>query len=494
MNSKRALLILGISAIFALTSCSGVKNVCTTNCTVSGNAKLNLTLSDTPPAGVSVISFTLPISGISLVPSSGSAVSVYSGGSFELTRLQSDSAPVAIGVSVPEGSYTAIMVTLGTSSGLFVNASGGSITSSAGTCVANAICALPAGAATTITITFPSTLTLSANQTQWIGLDFNLNNAITTANGITVDFGQTGVLTAKTTPRTNVPSGYVDSIDDFTGQVTAYSNGSSISVKSGTRGTLTATITSSTTFDDPQSLCSGSASVASCISASGKTVVSVQAELSNTGAIDATEIDVIDMSGSDAVEGFIYPSTCNGAGSFGLLLADSTVLTGNATLTGLSYGAGFCLTIGPTATFLVDTGLLSTAIGSATQAGFTGSSSIQYGQVVRVQVSNVTAGKPVGATATGVLLRYSRLSGTVNIVSGNNFSVNGLPTYLGFTLSPLIATYLNNTTFEGVPAGTGASGLSNGSGVAIRALYFSNPGNSPQAGVSFIAAKVRTGY
>src|SRR5208283_5963987 len=217
MNSKRALLILGISAIFALTSCSGVKNVCTTNCTVSGNAKLNLTLSDTPPAGVSVISFTLPISGISLVPSSGSAVSVYSGGSFELTRLQSDSAPVAIGVSVPEGSYTAIMVTLGTSSGLFVNASGGSITSSAGTCVANAICALPAGAATTITITFPSTLTLSANQTQWIGLDFNLNNAITTANGITVDFGQTGVLTAKTTPRTNVPSGYVDSIDDFTG-------------------------------------------------------------------------------------------------------------------------------------------------------------------------------------------------------------------------------------------------------------------------------------
>ncbi len=440
-----------------------------------------------------MISFTLPISGISLVPSSGSAVSVYSGGTFELTRLQSDSAPVSIGVSVPEGSYTAIKVTLGTSSGIFANASGASITSSAGTCTpAELFCALPPGAATTITFSFPSTLTLSANQTQWIGLDFNLNNAITSANGITVDFGQTGVLTANTKPRTNVPSGYVDSIDDFTGLVTAYSSGSSISVKSGTRGTLKATITSSTTFDDPQNLCSGSASVASCISASGKTVVSVQAELSTAGAIDATEIDVIDTSGLDTVEGIIYPSSCNGAGSFGLLLADSTVLSGNSTLTGLSYGAGFCLTISPTATFFVDTGLLSTAIGTASQAGFADSNALQMGQVVRVQVSNVTAGTLVGATATGVLLRYSRLSGIVNVVSGNNFSVNSLPTYLGFTLSPLVATYPNNTIFEGVTDQTG--GLSNTAGVAMRALYFNNPGNSPQAGVSFIAAKVRTGY
>jgi hypothetical protein len=493
MNSKRALFLLGISAIFVLTSCSGLKTTCTTNCIVSGNATLNLTLSDTPPSGVGVVSFTLPISGISLVPSTGSEVSVYSGGNFELTRLQSDSTPVAIGVSVPEGSYTAIKVTLGTSSGIFVNASSGSITSSAGTCVVGAFCALPAGAATSITYTFPSTLTLSANQTQWIGLDFNLNNAITSSSGITVDFGQTGVLTAKTTPRTNLPSGDVDSIDDFTGLVTAYASGSSITVKSGTRGTLTASITSATTYDDPQNLCSGSASVAICISANGKTVVSVQAELSNTGAIDATEIDVIDTSGADAVEGFIYPSSCNGTGSFGLILADSAVPSGNTTLTGLSYGAGVCLTISPTATFQVDTGLLSGAIGSASQAGFADSSALQIGQVVRVQVSNVTAGTLVAANAkaTGVLLRYSRLSGTVNILSSNNFSVNGLPTYLGFALSPIVATYLNYTAFEGV---ADASGLSNPAAVSFRALYFSNPSNSPQAGVSFIAAKVRTGY
>ncbi|MGA3177151.1 MAG: DUF4382 domain-containing protein [Candidatus Acidiferrum sp.] len=450
---------------------------------MSGNATLNLTLSDTPPAGVGVISFTLPISGISLVPTTGSAVSVYSGGNFELTRLQSDSAAVAVGVSVPEGSYTAIKVTLGTSSGLFINASGGSITSLAGTCAANAVCPLPAGAATSITFTFPSALTLSSNQKQWIGLDFNLNNAITTANGITVDFGQANVLTATTTAPLGITSGNVANIDDFSGLVTA-SASNSITVKSGTRGTLTAAITSSTTFNDPQNLCTGSSSVASCISANGKIVVSVQAALSTAGAINATEIDVLDTSGTDSIEGVIFPSTCNGGSNIGMILADSAVPSSNATLTGLSYGAGLCLTVSPTATFFVDTGFLPT--GQLT-AGFSGPNDILIGQVVRADVSNVVAGSVVDATATNLLLRYSRLSGTVNVVTGNNFTINGLPTYLGFTLSPLVATYAGSTIFEGTTQGI--SGLSNPLPVAIRALYL-NP-TTAQQGIPFLATKVR---
>jgi len=385
---------------------------------------------------------------------------------------------------VPEGSYTAIKVTIGTSSGVFINASGGSITSSKGTCVANAVCPLPAGAATSITFTFPSALTLSANQTQWIGLDFNLNNAITTANGITVDFGQANVLTATTTAPLGITSGNVANIDDFSGLVTA-SASNSITVKSGTRGTLTAAVTSSTTFDDPQNLCSDAASVASCISANiNMAVVSVQAALSTAGAINATEIDVIDVSGADSVEGFIFPSTCNGGSNIGMILADSAVPSANATLTGLSYGAGLCLTVSPTATFFVDTGFLP--VGQLT-SGFTDSSDIQVGQVVRVDVSNVVAGSVVDATATNLVLRYSRLSGTVNVVSGNNFTIDGLPTYLGFTLSPLVATYSSNTIFEGVTGGI--SGLSNPRPVAIRALYL-NPAKALQ-GIPFLAAKVR---
>jgi hypothetical protein len=463
-----------------------VKDRCT-NCTPTGNATLNLTISDTPPTGVSVVSFTLPISGISLTPSTGSPVSVFAGGSFELTHLVSDSTPVATGASVPAGSYTAINVTLGTSTGIFVNSSGGTITVGGVACVANAICNLPNGAATTITI--PLTLSLTSNQEQWVGLDVKLNNAITSTNGITVDFTQASVMTALTTPRTNVPIGAVDSIDDFSGVVTAYTPGSSITVKSGTRGTMVATIPSTTTYDDPQGLCTGVSSIANCISSSGKTVVSLQAYLTNTGAISVSEIDVIDTSGSDAVEGFIFPSTCNNGNNVGLILFDSTVISGNSTLTGLTYGAGFCLTISPSAVFVADTGLLSSAIGTAAQPGFTSSSNLAMGQVVRVQVSNVTAGTLVSATANTVLLRYSRISGTVNLVSANNFSLNvtSVPAYFGFTLSPLVATYPNNTIFEGV---TGATSLTASQSVGIRALYFPGP-TTPLTGASFFAAKVR---
>jgi hypothetical protein len=482
MKSKAFKLLLLSGVLFTLTSCSGVKNACT-SCTPTGNATLNLTLSDTPPTGVNIISFTMPIVGISLTPSTGSPVSVFSSGTFELTHLQSDSDPIAVGVSVPAGSYTSVNVTLGTSTGIFVNASGATI----GTCVVNALCTLPNGAATTISI--PVTLTLTANQVSWIGLDVNLNNVITTSNGISIDFTQTGVMTALTTPRTNIPSGDVDSIDDWTGLVTAYTSGSSITVKSGTRGTMVATITSATTYDDPQNLCTGFTNIATCISTANPTVVSVQAYLTNTGAINVSEIDVIGTSSSDSVEGFIYPSSCNGAGSFGLILFDSTVISGNTTLTSLPYGSGFCLTMNPTAVFLVDTGLLTTAIPSgASQSGFLSPSDMAIGQVVRVQVSNVTAGTLVGATANSVLLRYSRISGTVNTVSASNFSINGAPAYLGFTLPPVAATFINNTIFEGV---TGASGLASPRPVAIRALFFKNSGTSPVSTASFIAAKVR---
>src|SRR5580704_12313013 len=140
MKSKAFKLLLLSGVLFTLTSCSGVKNACT-SCTPTGNATLNLTLSDTPPTGVNIISFTMPIVGISLTPSTGSPVSVFSSGTFELTHLQSDSDPIAVGVSVPAGSYTSVNVTLGTSTGIFVNASGATI----GTCVVNALCTLPNG-------------------------------------------------------------------------------------------------------------------------------------------------------------------------------------------------------------------------------------------------------------------------------------------------------------------------------------------------------------
>ena len=184
MNSKCSLLLPVLAAVLALTSCSGSKNSCTTNCT--GDASVNVTLFDTPPTGITVLSFSLPIVGISLTPSSGSPVSIYSPTSIvptELTRLQAESAVVTTGVQVAAGTYTSVNVTLATSSGIFINASTSAITVPGGSssqstiCNPGMVCTLPNGA--TATVNIPLSLRLAAGQNTWIGLDVNLNNAIT---------------------------------------------------------------------------------------------------------------------------------------------------------------------------------------------------------------------------------------------------------------------------------------------------------------------------
>src|SRR6516164_5883855 len=187
MKSKCLLFPLAFAAVLALTSCSGSNHSCT-NCT--SNAIVNVTLFDIPPTGMTVLSYSLPIVGISLTPSTGSPVSIYSPTTIvptELTRLQTESALLAMGVQVPAGTYTAINVTLATSGGVFINASTTVLNTNCG--VGN-VCSLAGGAATTVTI--PMNLKLNSGQATWIGLDVNLNNAITmpTSTTLAVDFMQ----------------------------------------------------------------------------------------------------------------------------------------------------------------------------------------------------------------------------------------------------------------------------------------------------------------
>jgi hypothetical protein len=215
---------------------------------------------------------------------------------------------------------------------------------------------MPSGAATTIQV--PISLTLTGNQNQWVGLEFNLRNAITTTNGITVDFNQPNVMTATTTVRAGIPSGSVDTIEDFIGVVTAASS-NSITVQSKITGnSMTATISSNTEFDlapVTYSKCSGTA--ASCITI-GSTV-SLDADLSSSGALTASEIDVLDAVAGDEVEGTIYPTGV--AGVVGLVIQDKVPITSTSPLASSSttFGTAIFLTADSSTLFSVDTKTLS---------------------------------------------------------------------------------------------------------------------------------------
>lgn len=481
----KALFLLTLSAALLLASCSGLKNGgCSTGCNAR-NANLSISLFDLAPAGVSILSFTLPIAGISLTPSTGSAVTVpITPTSYEMTRLQTDSTLVGLRLSVPAGTYTSINVTVTASSGVYFNTSGAAI----GACNNGAVCPMPSGAATTIQV--PISLTLAENQNQWVGLDFNLANAITTTNGITVDFNQPKVLTATTTVRTGIPSGSVETIEDFIGVVTAASP-SSITVTSGITGnSMTAAVSSSTEFDlapVAYSNCQGTATA--CLQ-NGSTV-SLDAALSSSGTLTATEIDVLNAVAVDEVEGTIYPTGVTN--QVGLIIADKVAITSTTPLASSSttYGTGIFLTVDSGTTYTVDTKTLSSQPGFAAtvDALFSGSGSLLAGQTVRVQLSNIISGtNGISATAKNVLLRWSRLRGTVNSVAAPTFTLANIPDYINtlnptLSLTPQVMTYPNATVFDGI---TDISGLSATTSqlASIRALYLN--GAPP-----FQAAKVR---
>ena len=497
MNSKKSVLFLALAAVLALSSCSGVKTACTTNCGTTGNATVNVTLYDTPPTGVSVLSFSLPIAGISLTPTTGSDVSIYAPTSIpptELTHLQTDSDLIVSDASVPAGSYTAVNITVTASSGVFINTSGSTITwtaNPAGSCVNGAVCNLPNGAAATITM--PLALTLSSNVTQWIGLNVNLNNAITSTGGISVDFTLPNVFTATTTVRTGLPPGAVDTIEDFTGKVTAVSP-SSITVQSSITGqSMTATIGSSTAINSASntysnSNCTGTV-VAACIGTGS--VVSLDATLSNTGTLTASEIDVLDLTAVDEVEGIIYPTASTLTnGVVGLILADKTSASGNAILgaSTTTYGTGIFLAPSSGINYSVDTKTLTSVWTSP--VGFSGSGDLLAGQRVRAQVSSVTSDSTgIHATASNIILRYSRISATVNTVANPVFTLTGIPSYIGtinsgFSLTPVVNTFPTATLFDGITSLTDSNFVV-GTPVAVRALFLNNPQQN------FQCAKVR---
>jgi len=348
---------------------------------------------------------------------------------------------------------------------------------------------MPSGAATTIQV--PVALTLAENQNQWIGLDFNLQNAITTTNGITVDFNLPNVMTATTTPRVGIPAGSVDTIEDFIGVVTAVST-SSITVQSGITGnSLTAAISANTEFDLAPVTYSNcqQATAAACIR-TGSTV-SIDSDLSSSGTLTASEIDLLDAIAVDEVEGIIHPTSVPGV--VGLIIQDKVAVSSTTPLasSGTTYGTGIFLTVESGTTYAVDTKTLSSQPGFAATVDplFSGSGSLLAGQMVRVQLSNIISGSNgIAAVATNVLLRWSRLTGTVNSVAGNAFTLANIPGYINtlnptLSLTPQVYTYPNATAFDGI---TDVSQLSATTSqvASIRALYLN--GVPP-----FQAAKVR---
>jgi hypothetical protein len=477
MNRNKVLLLVLLLASLSLAACSGPKGV-VLPIGGGGNANVSLTLLDSPPSNVDFINFNLPISSISLTPQTGADVALTSAAfTYELTRLQSDSTVIGT-FQVPAGTYTSLNVFVTNSPfSVWVNSSSAAIIG----CNPSEVCALSGGAPGKLSVTFSPALTVSSNQNVGLGLEFNFNNAISTSGGISIDLLLPNVLSVVTLPRTGQAANTLDTIEAFLGTVKTVS-GNNITVQSDSGATLTATAGAGTAFNAPpggSNSCGGTFNLA-CV-AVGQTI-SIDATLALDGTLSLTNLDFLDLPAVDEVEGTIFLTPTSG--TYLLVVTDKTLVSGNAILKPVGSATMVNLTLDLAATFFIETSNLPIS----SSIGFSSSSDILSGQTVlaRVKSGSVTQGTFVNFVADRLILRFSRLTGTVGTISGgSDFTIQNLPSYLPFITAPLVRTFVPQTTFDGVTDISGLNGVT--TPVSIRALLL----NPITARPPLLAAKVR---
>ena len=487
-------------ASLLLVSCSGLptNSGCTTNCGGSGNnANLIVVVKGTGPTPALAIDFPYAVGNFVADPVSGSAVGLtadqFAFFNPDMVRLQSDTL-FLFSASLPQQQYKDIkfMGGSGLADDVVLWNPTGTPTGNGGSgyCLLT-VCPVDATLVANQTFT-PTTGAFPLTPPSAIALNFNPSNAIT--NGTTkvgVDFSQPGQLTVSTLQPIN---GVLDLVEDFTGTVTAVTS-NTVTVKpqfyGGDTGTLTFTAGSATFFDNFDSTACPAQNF-TCIKTNQ--TISVDAGIGVDGTLTLLEVDLLDGTSVDEVEGVIT-SIDSVNSMFVMALMDSTIVSGNATLTGSEAYPGTLVQIlpSPTASYSVDNKGLP--LPSAAINGFSSFTSLFVGQTVRVHANSAAFSSSslyLQIPSDNVVLRFSRLSSTVSVAgttSGSFFSLaaSALPTYItaagNVSGNVQVEVFPSLTHYDGV---SDPGGLSVGVSTSVRALFL--PSQVP----ALYAAKVRT--
>ena len=481
MNSKRALFLLGISAIFVLTSCSGLNSsVCTVNCGVGGgNATVTIMIKATPltpPASTNLLSFVTTITGMYLTPTSGDPANLTnSTPGLDFVHLQNDSFLVGT-ATVPAANYTSLTISFAKPTVTYCTQTLGAAGCASGSVatLTNTVVTLPV---------VPTTLNLTENQKLGLEIDLDLNQALTVNANQTVTTANLGNVSAYSI--TSLPpafsslgAGQLDFYDNVLGEVVEVS-GQVVTILTNANGDVGATGSASTYYS------TNCVTVAqACPPAVGQ-LVSLDTAANPDGTLALLAFDPIaSVAGVAWVDGVVTAKPTSST-QFQIVAGDQS--TGTATPSSLPSGTIVNVTLVNTFPFYIESHGLP--IPANNFAGSTDATVLVPGMTVGLIVTGYTpaSGNTLASvTAQAVTLRFSSVSGTVATTGGqNSFSINSLPSYFGLTTNAIVQlnTVSPATNFDGV---TAATGLTVGNTVAIRALYF-----GPNTATPFVAAKVR---
>ncbi len=491
MDFRKTLALPIVLSAACLVSCSGApKPPCTSNCG-GGTATLSVTMTAaplTPPPNTNLLSFIVDVNTVTLTSSSGSTVNIPLNSpafSVDLIKLQSDSAFLGTSATVPAGSYASMTVSLSNPVVTFCTQASGNTG-----CAAGSTATVSGGAAAPVVSSAPFPLTLAANQRTGLAINFNLKNALTVnaSQVVTaVTLTAANVLAANSLPSTStsLTAGQLDFMEDVTGVVTAINAiTQSVTVKTATRGSLTAVANSSTVFSPNCTTFTFS----SCV-VQGQ-VASLDMVLNADGTFALLEYDPLSTTAGDWIEG-IVTATPSSSTQFSLVTNDVVLATSGSVISSSLPGTSVNATLVNPKPFLVDSKGLTIPANSF--SGNTAATIFLPGQTLSVHVTAFTAASGstlATASVDTVYLRFTRVSGTVAATGTQaSFTIQNVPPFFGITTQPLVEITIGAppsipaTNFDGV---TSATALSNPQTVSIRALYFGTGTAMP-----FSAAKVR---
>lgn len=436
----------------------------------TGTVPVSLTISDNPPAGVTVLSFQIEVTGASLLPSNPSEQPVsliVKPEDVELEHLQTESALLA-NINVPAGTYNGVTVTFASPQMTILNQTGATITVGSQSCANMQICEItPTLNAASVTVqapTQPFPITLSANSPVVLGLDFNLNASIQQSNlsiTPTISVSELPALAAQQQERMHL-----------IGQITAVdqTNQTFTLTDELTGNSYTISTNSNTDFDFGPTC---SAENFSCLQTNQIVIVHVVQTSSGTLLATKVELFVPPIVKEIAVEGTVTGTISSN--SFQMVVGYEGEFTGGQMqpIPGITAGLPVTVDVAPSPTFTIDTDNLTLPSGLS----FASLNDMMVGQTVRVHVTAFSAmGTPPSFTITvdQIRLEPSEVTATITAINASatppTFTLGNLPPlFTNSKTSTLQVDVLSTTFFCNV---SGLNALSSGDYVSVAGLLF----------------------
>lgn len=473
--------LVTLLALALISGCGGSNSVGFDRDSASQFSPVSLSMTDAPPAGVTVLSFEVTLNSAVLNPGNVDLLAGRGPIPIEVKHLETEIGFINT-ANAAAGTYTSIELTFVGPELTFRNGTGAAI----GSCLPSTVCefsssSLPGPLTTTINFPPPG-LTIATNTPAGLLVDLNLNTLLTDSLGqVGVNFGLNGAATIQQLSLPSQPIGFFPRIENVPGIVVSKNTVTNrFLLETPFHGNLEVRVNNDTEFEDFDG-CPAVPANFTCLQ-DGQ-AVEVDLGLIAGGIFFAREIELDDEANQaidDALQGVIF--NILSANQFEMVL-----LHLRRSLPGISLGRRVTVTILPGAEFRVDAHGLTVPSGLELDfEGATDTAQLMVGQHVQVRRTN---GPPTNVKTNRVRLRMSRFTAKVfSRQLPNDFTVDNL-SELFTSATPSITqiqvkTIPSETDFENV---SGVSALTVGQSVSLRGLLFK--GTPPSA--TLIADKVR---